>query len=157
MEMNKVLGLTPNPEGNSIGVSQLNEKIEKIKEKLKKEYGFEINCDLKKSIYYNDVFDGLDFESFDIDFITNVIFKKIFVYWCEKMKQAGKLVIGDHVAFFLDYYQEKGILRIIENENEVIFQFKDDPLRQIGRIIGKQGKNIKKLSQIVGKKVVVRQ
>jgi hypothetical protein len=28
MEMNKILGLTPNPEGNSIGVSQVNKENE---------------------------------------------------------------------------------------------------------------------------------
>jgi hypothetical protein len=130
---------------------------EEIIEKLK-EYGFEINVkNIEKSIYYNDVFDGLEIEGFNIDFITNVIFKKIFVFWCEKMQQAGKLIIGDHVPFFLELYLNNNFLRIVENENEVIFYFKQDPLKQIGRIIGKGGQNIKKLSAIVGKRVVIKQ
>jgi hypothetical protein len=130
---------------------------EEIIEKLK-EYGFEMNVkDIKKSIYYEEVFKDLEIEGFNEDFITNVIFKKIFVYWCEKMKSAGKLIQGDHVSFFLNFYLENNFLKIIENPNEVIFKFTNDPLKQIGRIIGKGGQNIKKLSAIVGKRVVIKQ
>jgi hypothetical protein len=130
---------------------------EEILEKLK-EWGFEINVkNIEKSIYYNDVFDGLEIQEFNLDFITEVVFKKIFVFWCEKMKEAGKLIQGDHVSFFLNFYLENNFLKIIENPNEVIFKFTNDPLKQIGRIIGKGGQNIKKLSAIVGKRVVIKQ
>jgi hypothetical protein len=154
MAENKILGLSPNPEGE-IGISQFNKIIEKLKEK-----GVIINIPLQKSIYYEELKSHDFYNHLNLEYQIEEIYNIIVSFWKEKIVNVSFLTNPKGSEFLvstIDLYFHNKILEVIENTNEIIFKFKNDPLKVIGHLIGKNGIRIKELSKLVRKKVVIKQ
>jgi hypothetical protein len=99
------------------------------------------------------------YDHLNLEYQVDSIKDRIIAFWKEcifkaKMPYASNFLLVNF-TYYLNVNEPLPWLEIIEEESGVVFKFNKDPLNLVPHLIGKQGRVIKEMTKIIGKRVEV--